>query len=170
MGSKLKFDVVPLSEVSGEDVQIVSEGGGPLVLVVVVDDERVIADTLSVILSKSGFSTVTAYDGISALELARVVRPRLLISDVAMPGMTGVELAIAVIRMDPECKILLFSGQAATVDLLERARNTGYHFSALSKPVHPVDMLRRVYESLGMEETPIGTQVNLSARGGYLYQ
>jgi len=44
-----------------------------------VDDEPVIADTLSIILSSSGFSTMTAYDGESALELARAVHPDLLI-------------------------------------------------------------------------------------------
>jgi YesN/AraC family two-component response regulator len=38
-----------------------------------------------------------------------------------MPGMTGVELAITVRETLPKCKILLFSGQAATVDLLEKS-------------------------------------------------
>ena len=41
-------------------------------VVLIVDDERVIADTLSIILSRSGFSTMTAYDGESALELAQM--------------------------------------------------------------------------------------------------
>jgi YesN/AraC family two-component response regulator len=72
-------------------------------VVLIVDDERVIADTLSIILSKSGFSTITAYDGESALELARVVHPDLLISDVVMPEMTGVDLAIAVTETVPGC-------------------------------------------------------------------
>jgi DNA-binding NtrC family response regulator len=88
-------------------------------VVLIVDDERVIADTLSIILSRSGFSTMTAYDGESALELARAVYPDLLVSDVVMPEMTGVELAIAVTETVPGCKVLLFSGQATTVDLLE---------------------------------------------------
>ena len=110
-------------------------------VVLIVDDERVIADTLSIILSKSGFSTMTAYDGESALELARAVHPDLLISDVVMPEMTGVELAIAVTETVPGCKVLLFSGQATTVDLLEKARHRGHDFTILTKPVHPTDML-----------------------------
>src|SRR5260370_11238180 len=117
-------------------------------VVLIVDDEPVIADTLSIILSKSGFSTMTAYDGKSALELARAVHPDLLISDVVMPEMTGVELAIAVTETVPRCKILLFSGQAATVDLLEKARHRGHDFTILTKPVHPTDMLRRISECL----------------------
>src|SRR5258708_24969194 len=106
-------------------------------VVLIVDDERVIADTLSIILSKSGFSTMTAYDGKSALELARAVHPDLLISDVVIPEMTGVELAIAVTETVPRCKILLFSRQAATVDLLAKAHHRGHAFTILTKPVHP---------------------------------
>lgn len=112
--------------------------------VLVVDDERIIADTLSVILSKNNYEVMTAYDGISALELARAYPPTLLITDVMMPGMTGVELALALEEMISEIKVLLFSGQAATMDLLKQAKEMGKHFTLLSKPVHPVDMLRRV--------------------------
>jgi CheY-like chemotaxis protein len=114
--------------------------------ILIVDDERTIADTLATILSRSGYSVRTAYDGIRALELAQAYRPSLVISDVMMPGMSGVELALTLERTMPGCKILLFSGQAATVDLLEQARRMGHEFAILTKPVHPSDMLRRVSE------------------------
>jgi CheY-like chemotaxis protein len=146
MAKKLNFPVVPLTEVSMNDTVI--HNGGRLPLVLVVDDERVIADTLSTILSRSGFDAITAYDGESALALAKATPPDLLISDVIMPGMTGVELAIALTQAIRTCRVLLFSGQAATVDLLEKARESGYYFTTLTKPIHPTDMLKRVRESL----------------------
>lgn len=148
MASEFKFSVVPLSEAIKKDgnMNIQATKGQPLVMVV--DDEKIIADTLSIILSKSGFSTVTAYDGCSALEIAIKVKPQLVISDVVMPGMSGVELAIAITQTMPQCKILLFSGQAATVDLLENARRDGFDFTTLTKPVQPKDMLKHVSESL----------------------
>jgi CheY-like chemotaxis protein len=149
MSPKLKVEVVPVAEVSKEDTVRLLNRTQPLVLVV--DDERVIADTLSMILSRSGFSTMTAYDGAKALELAKNRRPDLLISDVMMPGMTGIELAITVTETIPGCKILLFSGQAATVDLLEQARHAGHNFTTLTKPVHPTDMLKRISECLGTQ-------------------
>ncbi len=68
----------------------------------------------------------------------------LLITDVVMPGMTGIELALALEELIPEIKVLLFSGQAATIDMLEQANGLGRHFTLLSKPVHPADMLRRI--------------------------
>jgi CheY-like chemotaxis protein len=70
-----------------------------------------------------------------------------------MPGMNGVELATAIKRSNPQCKILLFSGHASTMDLLARARLAGHHFHLLSKPIHPNDMLRRVSEFLGSSAT-----------------
>ena len=142
MSPKLKYDVVPVSEVPKEDAIVVT--AKPVVLIV--DDEKVIADTLSIILSKSGFTTMTAYDGASALNLAKESAPDLLISDVVMPGMTGIDLAITMKHTIPACKVLLFSGQAATVDLLEEARSSGHDFTTLTKPVHPTDMLRRISE------------------------
>jgi DNA-binding NtrC family response regulator len=150
MVSKLKIEVVPVSEVPKEDMTILPQKNRPVVLVV--DDERIIADTLSIILSKSGFTTMTAYNGESALKLACEVKPDLLISDVVMPGMTGVELAIVITETIPGCKVLLFSGQAATVDLLEKARHNGHDFTTLTKPIHPTDMLRRISECLDPSE------------------
>jgi DNA-binding NtrC family response regulator len=150
MTPRIKFDVVSVAEVPTEDADILPAKRRPVILVV--DDERVIADTLSVILSRSGFTTMTAYDGASALELAKNVAPELLISDVVMPGMTGVDLAITITQTIPGCKVLLFSGQAATVDLLAKARHSGHDFTTLAKPVHPTDMLRRISECLAVRE------------------
>jgi CheY-like chemotaxis protein len=144
MSPEPTFQVVPLGEVPFSDSTDQPER--PVVLVV--DDERVIADTLATILSRNGFAPITAYDGETALELAAIIPPELLLTDVAMPGMNGIDLAIAIADSIPDCKILLFSGQASAIDLLDRARHEGHHFNLLTKPVHPTDMLRRIRECL----------------------
>jgi CheY-like chemotaxis protein len=150
MPRPLKYEVVSLEEIPWNDsITFPTERES---VVLVVDDERVIADTLSLILLKSGYNVLTAYDGKTALEIARSVPPALLITDVVMPGMTGIELAIMLVEVIPDCKVLLFSGQAATVDLLAAARDMGYEFTILTKPVHPTDMLRRVKERLDIQE------------------
>lgn len=121
-------------------------------VILVVDDEQRIADTLALILQSNGYETTAAYDGESALAQSSRIQPDLLLTDVVMPGMNGIELALAVSEKFPKCKVLLFSGQAATADLLERARKQGCNFPLLSKPVHPEDLLKRVGEILNSSE------------------
>jgi CheY-like chemotaxis protein len=112
--------------------------------VLVADDEQVIANTLVIILNQAGFEARAAYSGEKAIEALDEFQPDMLISDVIMTGMTGIEAAIEVRTRLPKCKILLFSGQAATADLLERARTQGHEFEILAKPVHPTDLLAKL--------------------------
>lgn len=112
--------------------------------VLIADDERVIADTLAMILNQSGFTARAVYSGETAVDLAQEFQPEMLISDVIMAGLNGIDAAIRIRALLPKIKILLFSGQAATADLLERARSEGYEFEILAKPVHPQDLLDKL--------------------------
>jgi CheY-like chemotaxis protein len=112
--------------------------------VLVADDERVIADTLAIILNQSGFEATAVYSGEKAVETAELLRPDMLISDVIMTNLNGIDAAIKIRAMLPSCKILLFSGQAATADLLDRAQGQGHQFEILAKPVHPQDLLAKL--------------------------
>jgi CheY-like chemotaxis protein len=117
---------------------------GPVPRIFVVDDEHVIAATLATILHMNGFSARFFTDPVEALAAARLDAPDLLVSDVAMPGISGIDLAIQMRAQYPTCKILLFSGQAATMDLLENARAQGHDFDLLLKPVPPTELLFEV--------------------------
>ncbi|MGD0734217.1 MAG: response regulator [Terracidiphilus sp.] len=112
--------------------------------VLVADDERVIADTLAMILNQSGFEARAVYSSEKALEVVPTFKPDMLISDVIMGDLNGIDAAIQIRAILPNIKILLFSGQAATADLLEKARAQGYEFEILAKPVHPQDLLTRL--------------------------
>jgi len=144
--SETNFECVPLAELAAKGLKPDTTPNPPIVLVV--DDEQVIADTLVVILKQAGLAAIAAYDGESALEMALLVPPNLLLSDVAMPGMNGIELAIAVRNKVQDCRILLFSGHASTTCLLEEAKNRALDFAFLAKPVHPKDLLAQVFASL----------------------
>jgi CheY-like chemotaxis protein len=112
--------------------------------VLVADDEQVIANTLAIILNQAGFDARAVFSGEKAVEAIETFQPDMLISDVIMTGMTGIEAAIITRSRLPSCKILLFSGQAATADLLEKARMQGHEFEILAKPVHPTDLLAKL--------------------------
>ena len=145
MAGKMHFETVPLTEIFSSGKSAVDARP---VVVLIVDDEKVIADTLTAILTRSGYVAVAAYDGESALQQARITSPDMLITDVCMPGMGGIELAVAIRGSYPQCRVLLFSGQMSTVDLLVASRNAGYDFAAISKPIHPTELLAKVSESL----------------------
>lgn len=115
----------------------------------VVDDEDVIASTLELILLSRGFAVRSFVDPADAAEAARTVKPDFLLTDVMMPNLNGIELALKVREINPSCCVLLFSGQAGTSDLLARASEQGHCFEILAKPVHPLDLLSKIAELLG---------------------
>jgi CheY-like chemotaxis protein len=110
--------------------------------ILVVDDQVLVADTLTEILGNYGFHAVAAYGGETALEIAKKSQPDYLLTDILMPFMNGVELAIAVREMFPHTRILLFSGQAGITDLLLRAQQQGYEFELVAKPIHPERLVK----------------------------
>src|ERR1700757_4491882 len=105
--------------------------------ILIVDDESVIADSLALIFRANGYEARAVYSGERAVELAPSFEPDVLISDVVMRGITGIEVATQVREQFPGCEELLFSGQAATSDLIQAADTKGYRFDILTKPVHP---------------------------------
>jgi CheY-like chemotaxis protein len=115
----------------------------------VVDDEPVIASTLAAILQMNGFSARFFTSPLEALTAARSKAPDLLISDVTMPGISGIDLAIKMKAQYPECKILLFSGHPTTLALLEDARAQGHDFHLLLKPVPPNEFLLQIGKMVG---------------------
>ena len=115
--------------------------------VLVVDDERLIADTVAQILNIHGYDAFTAYGANDALTMAESFFPDFLLSDVMMPGKNGIELAVAMQEMLPAVKVLLFSGQAGTSQLVEQSDMT---FTLVAKPIHP-DRLLKVLEKLGSQ-------------------
>ena len=116
----------------------------------VVDDELIIATSLGAILRREGFDVSWFTDPLKALEAMYAKPPDLLISDVVMPGMSGIELATVVRENWPECPVLLFSGQLATSALLDSARERGRDFEVLANPVPPAEIIARVCKGLGI--------------------
>jgi CheY-like chemotaxis protein len=112
--------------------------------VLISDDERIIADTLALILNKDGFETRAVYTSKNALELAAQFQPDMLISDVLMAGINGVDTAIQMRAMLPEIRVFLLSGQSATAEILVRSQAQDLGFEVLVKPVHPLDLLSRL--------------------------
>lgn len=121
--------------------------------ILIVDDEPVLADTLAVILRRAGYLATAVYSCEEALPILAANPPALIVSDVILPGMNGVAFAKLIRERAPGCRVLLFSGNADTHDLIEAARDEGHVFEVLAKPVSPPKMLEKV-ASLLRESAP----------------
>jgi DNA-binding response OmpR family regulator len=111
--------------------------------VLVVDDNRLVADTLSLIFQANGFESEVAYSAAEGMERARTFSPRLLLCDVSMPGETGLDLVARMDREMPECRLLMlsaYSSSAAVVELSSRGMKRP--LKLLNKPCRPEELLR----------------------------
>ena len=115
----------------------------------VVDDQKIVADSMAAVLGIQGHQALAFYSAYDALAHATERTPDLLVSDVNMLGMNGIELAIRFAEEMPSCKVLLISGLAATANLLRDAEAKGYKFEILAKPTTPHDLIAKVDSMFG---------------------
>lgn len=112
--------------------------------ILVVDDEMAIVNTQVLILNQQGFAAKAAYSGEQAIEEAGRWKPDVLIADVFLGGMTGIDAATQIADIVPRCKIVLISGQPATMELLNSALSRGQRFDILAKPLHPIELIEHL--------------------------
>ena len=114
--------------------------------VFVVDDDRVLADTISAVLRSVGFQVRTFYDGLPAINYAIGSKPDVIVTDYRMPT-NGLRLASWLKDYCPACKVVLISGDAPTCNLDQADR--GYRFTLLEKPVDPAMLIEAVARAAG---------------------
>lgn len=115
--------------------------------VLVVDDEKTLANMLAVSLRLSGFDVQTAYCGEDAVPTARTFVPDFVISDFSMaPGMNGFESCVQIKKMIPGCRVLMLSGQYLAEEFAP-FHSKGYDFPLLSKPIHPEELVRIIHSN-----------------------
>ena len=135
---------------SGTGLTMMMALSGKQLRVSVVDDELLVASSLAIVLRNQGFDASFFTDPVQAIQAARYYAPDLLISDVSMPVLSGIELALKVKKQCPTCKVLLLSGHPDTADLLTASRATGHTFEVLPKPIHPTALLGEIQAILGL--------------------
>lgn len=113
--------------------------------VLIVDDDRLVADTLNLIFLANGFDSEARYSAAAGLERARSFAPRLVLCDVTMPEESGLKLAENVATEMPDCRLLMLSGYASNASKVdEQADRLRRPLKLLSKPCRPELLLREV--------------------------
>ncbi|WP_163992456.1 sigma-54-dependent transcriptional regulator [Pyxidicoccus caerfyrddinensis] len=116
--------------------------GGAHEHILVVDDEEDIRDTLAMILSLEGYDVSTADRGASALAMVEARHFDLVISDLRMPGMDGVETLVRLKRLRPDLQVIIATGYASAETALRCRLEGAYDY--ISKPFDMDDLLSLV--------------------------
>jgi two-component system OmpR family response regulator len=122
-------------------VASVDETSDPI-RVLVVDDEKSVADSLAMILRAKDYDATAAYSGEQAVELCEAIDPHIVVSDIVMGPMSGFDLAIWLAEHRPLCRIVLMSAHSFHDPLVAKSVRRGFDF--LPKPIHPDKFLTKL--------------------------
>jgi two-component system response regulator HydG len=136
--------------------------------ILVIDDETAILDTLRILLRREGFQVETAVGGQQGVARMEELRPDVVLSDVRMPGVGGLEVLLAAKELDPSLPVILMTAQASLQTAI-RAVNEGA-FYYIQKPFANDEMIaicRRAAESrqLKRENQALKTEIRRRDRG-----
>jgi CheY-like chemotaxis protein len=126
---------------------------GAVPVVLVVDDEPVVRAYVARALTLAGMEVAVAPDGRRALRLIAdgAVQPSVVVTDIEMPGMTGIELAARLLAMRPDLRIVMMTGDPERADAARR--HPSIVDEVLLKPVRPADLVAAVRPIAG--RTPV---------------
>jgi DNA-binding response OmpR family regulator len=111
-----------------------------------VDDERNFVETLTKRLRLRGIDSDCAFDAEEALRMARRTRYDVILLDVKMPGLGGIELRRRLEELDPSLRFLFITGHASQSDLAVGSSEASHY---LTKPLHLDELLEAVEDVTG---------------------
>ncbi|HWS88009.1 MAG TPA: sigma-54 dependent transcriptional regulator [Pyrinomonadaceae bacterium] len=137
--------------------------------VLIVDDEPVIAESLSELLEGWGYETAVAPDGLLGLAKVEEFRPSVVVSDVYMPNLDGFGLLRELRELHPETAVILLTGQG-TVEMALRAIQEEGAFHYLEKPIDFAKLrlvVERAYEYAEARRENLALRLQLRDRGAF---
>ena len=107
--------------------------------ILVVDDESAILDTVRILLKNSGFEVTVAQGGRAGLDALDKAQPHIVLSDIRMPGVTGIDILKAAREKDPDVPVILMTAQAELRTAIEALNQGAFHY--IQKPFGNDDLL-----------------------------
>jgi two-component system response regulator HydG len=137
--------------------------------VLVVDDESGILDSLNILLRNEGFTPTLAQGGKAGLERLSEMSPDIVLTDIRMPHVTGVEILAAARQSDPDVPVILMTAQATLQSAVQAVNEGAFYY--IQKPFRNDEMiaiLRRAAEhrSLKFENRTLKQVIRRHERGG----
>jgi DNA-binding NtrC family response regulator len=137
--------------------------------ILVIDDETGILDTLRILLKNEGFDVTTAQGGKAGLEQLKASAPDIVLTDVRMPQVTGIDVLQAVRDQDPETPVILMTAQASLQTAIQAVNQGAFYY--IQKPFSNDDMVaicRRAAEhrKLRAENKQLKQEIRRRERSG----
>jgi CheY-like chemotaxis protein len=124
--------------------------------ILIVEDEAVVLHTLDLILKQHGYSTRGVRSGTESISIAQTFCPDILLCDINLPDIDGIQVALTVKKTLPDVQVLLLSGEISSAELLDEANRQGHYFEVLAKPAEPRHLLRVLESKAGMRRDASG--------------
>jgi DNA-binding NtrC family response regulator len=96
--------------------------------VLIIDDESAIVDTLRILLKNEGFAAHVAFGGKQGLEQIAAIKPDIVISDIRMPGVGGLDVLSAARAQDPDVQVVLMTAQASLQSAISAVNDGAFHY------------------------------------------
>ena len=125
-------------------------GGSPLKRALVVDDEPMIVSLLSTILREKGWDVTEAKSGTDGIDLLDRSRFDVILTDLVMPGDTGIDLLRAAKEIHPDVEVILMTGYATADTAIEAMRNGAFHY--ILKPLKPEEVTNLVEKAYNQRQ------------------
>lgn len=108
-------------------------------MIMIVDDDQALGEMLSIVLESEGFKTVTCLDGWRAVEMFPTLQPDLMLLDVMLPGLDGVQVAQR-IRQNSNTPIIMLTAKSDTTDVVKGLEAGADDY--VSKPFEVVELIQ----------------------------
>jgi two-component system nitrogen regulation response regulator GlnG len=127
-------------------MELKAEMNNHIPTILIVDDEKPICAALASLVKAEGFKALTAGDGATALEKVRSESPDVMLTDIKMPGMDGMELMRRTREVDPDLPVVMITAYAEVHGAVESIKAGAHDY--LSKPFDNQDVLRVIHRAL----------------------
>lgn len=96
--------------------------------VLIIDDESGIVDTLRILLKNEGFAAHVAFGGKQGIDQISAIRPDIIISDIRMPAVNGLDVLAAAKAQDPDVPVILMTAQASLQSAISAVNDGAFHY------------------------------------------
>ena len=115
-------------------------------LILIVEDEKILADSMALYLERHAYATAVAYTGEESLQLAEENSPDVMVVDIQLPGIDGLEVLRRIREASPSTEVVMITAYASIATAVEAMQRGAFHY--LSKPLDLVDLCTVVAKAL----------------------